>query len=557
MNLAQPLDDLEWQTLIQNTAAYFSDLMIKRGFQYYKQNRVKSMQLHESGEIDAIVNGGKSYQVRILPESLENSACTCPVGEACKHMAAVLFQAASSQGRSVLALANAHSYLDVPKIVTRDKPQAVQAQKPPSAVKQHQEALAALRDQASRMQDMPISAWHELFQKMAAMTGTPASSPLYARNMLAALTDIKPSSAEKSRPLMDALYDLHARLFVLDKLIGQPQAPGAGATLFMGYHVQMAADDIAKDVHRRLQSEAWAFRLEDNDGSHQERLTETLHWLRGKMLIEPRNHPFFSQIYNRLWIDGIAPYCRNQETFRHELQQLRTAELELAPGLRASGMFAQSLMHFYLNEDEMAWDLLRAADKALYIQPVHLLHFLQVLKQNASWKRLTEWLVQAGPLLASYRNQRMDEYMSYWEHAVEHIPHAEQQLWDTLSEMLPYSSQIYQDALLSRGQWRKWMDYQLSTGREPLEFRVTVLAPIEKEAPELLLPFYHQAVERYILQKNRSSYKSAVKLLKRLAKLYKKLKQTERWNAFMDTFAERHSRLRALQEELRRGKLIS
>ena len=101
------------------------------------------------------------------------------------------------------------------------------------------------------------------------------------------------------------------------------------------------------------------------------------------------------------------------------------------------------------------------------------------------------------------------------------------------------------------------MDYQLSIGKEPLDFRVSVMQPIEKHEPELLLPFYHQAVERYILLKNRVSYKAAVKLLKRLSKLYKKIKQEERWEQFITAFASRHSRLRALQEELRKGKLIS
>lgn len=63
-------------------------------------------------------------------------------------------------------------------------------------------------------------------------------------------------------------------------------------------------------------------------------------------------------------------------------------------------------------------------------------------------------------------------------------------------------------------------------------------------------------MERHVLLKNRSGYKAAVKLLKRLAKLYKKLKREERWEEFIIVFSSRHSRLRALQEELRKGKLI-
>jgi hypothetical protein len=34
------------------------------------------------------------------------------------------------------------------------------------------------------------------------------------------------------------------------------------------------------------------------------------------------------------------------------------------------------------------------------------------------------------------------------------------------------------------------------------------------------------------------------------------MKNEERWETFIDAFSSRHSRLRALQEELRKGKLI-
>ncbi|MNY43599.1 hypothetical protein D3C86_1785730 [compost metagenome] len=129
-------------------------------------------------------------------------------------------------------------------------------------------------------------------------------------------------------------------------------------------------------------------------------------------------------------------------------------------------------------------------------------------------------------------------------------------MWSTLSAMLPLSGGIYEDKLLDHGKWRDWMDYQLSSGKVPSDFRVSDLQPVEKHAPELLLPFYHQAAERFVLEKNRHSYKAAVKLLKRLAKLYKKMKREERWGEFLDAFTTRHSRLRALQEELRKGKLI-
>ncbi|KKO54876.1 SWIM zinc finger family protein [Paenibacillus sp. DMB20] len=552
MNLIQPLDDLEWQTLIQNTAANFTDLTIKRGFQYYKQGRVSSLQLHDSGHIGAVVKGGEAYSVDIVPGSLKDSRCTCPVGKTCKHMVAVLLEAVNRQGRSVHALVNAHS---TALIRLGDLPSAGTGlrQGPPGPPRRQNEEIARLKELASRLPEQPIAAWHELFQEATSSLGIHASNSLYARNALEAISRVKPSLADAS----DTLYELHARLFVLDRLVKQPQSSASGASLFMGYHVQMAADDIEKDIGRRFAAGQWIIRPE-TEPEMAERLNETLGYVRGKMLTEPRNHPFFSRIYRKLWMEGIHPYQQGASWYAEELRLLQSAEHELGSAYsRSAGMLAQSLMFFYLKQDQEAWDLLRAADKALYIQPQQLLHFLDALAKAKEWPRMKDWLIETGPLLASHRNHNLNDYMAYWDQAVEHVPGAERHLWDTLVEMLPYSKDIYQEALLARGEWKRWMDFQLSTGREPLEFRVSVLAPIEKEAPQLLLPFYHQAAERYIAQKNRSSYKAAVKLLKRLSKLYKKLKREDRWDIFITSFASRHSRLRALQEELRRGKLIS
>jgi hypothetical protein len=276
------------------------------------------------------------------------------------------------------------------------------------------------------------------------------------------------------------------------------------------------------------------------------------------MLIESQNLQYYTDTYNQFWLHWVHPNPVDTTIYLEELQHLDSAKDELGTALsRLPWMLAQSWMHFYLGQDQQAWALLQMANKTFTIPPDHVLHFLNVLYKDEAWSRMTEWLIETGPLLSSHRKVNLNHYLVYWEALLQHQPEAEPHMWDTLVGMLPYSSPIYQEKLLTHNKWRQWMDYQLSTGKEPLDFRVAVLQPIEKYAPELLLPFYHQAVERYILHKNRDSYKAAVKLLKRLSKLYKKMKQEARWEEFITTFAGRHSRLRALQEELRRGKLIS
>lgn len=168
---------------------------------------------------------------------------------------------------------------------------------------------------------------------------------------------------------------------------------------------------------------------------------------------------------------------------------MQAAEAEFGSSLsRASWYMAQSLMSFYLGEDESSWDLIREADKVSSLPPASVLGFFDMLHSGQQWDRLARWLPEIGPLLGSHRNEHLSSYQYYWDAVIEHLPGEAERMWSSLADMLPYSKDIYQNALITHGRWREWIDYQLSTGREPLELRVSELAPIEKNAPELLLP---------------------------------------------------------------------
>ncbi|WP_430138248.1 SWIM zinc finger family protein [Paenibacillus lautus] len=548
MNPNQTLDDIQWQTLIQQTAGYFSDLTIKRGFQYYKQGRVHTSELTEaSGIIEAAVDGTETYRIQLHLHSLSDSTCSCPVNEGCKHMVAVLLDYAQLQGRSIHALVNAHSTTYAPtSTYARKESDFSPAQERPSA------GASKWRVKADHLPELPISAWHELFEVCTASLGANTQNSFYAKNALASLHHIKPPMP----PGMGSLYELHAHLFILEKLVKQPASAWNSSGSYIGYHTQVAADHILARIERIFHE---GLESSEHGEAFKQRLTETISHVRRSMLSEPRNRKFYAQVYMQLWMYWIYPFAKKDNSLiQAELEQLQAAEAEFGSTLsRASWYMAQGLMSFYLGEDESSWDLIREADKVSSLPPASVLGFFDMLHTGQQWNRLARWLPEIGPLLGSHRNEHLSSYQYYWDAVIEHLPGEAERMWSSLADMLPYSKDIYQNALITHGRWREWIDYQLSTGREPLELRVSELAPIEKNAPELLLPFYHQAVERYILHKNRAGYKAAVKLLKRLAKLYKKLKQQERWDLFIISLSVRNSRLRAFQEELRRGKLIS
>jgi len=542
MKSAYTIDDAGWNTLIQNVAYYFDDLTLKRGFQYFKQGRVIQFSMSAPPFLEAVVEGREEYRVQINLEAISLSHCSCPVQGHCKHMAAVLLNFADWQNRSVPALVNA-----------KNAAQAVLAGRSSAPAESRTSGSRAaaqdsLRDAAGRIPSMGIQEWHEWFEHRIAPLAQQVRNPQYVEAALSLIFKAKPQLS----PVAGQLFRLHAQLFLLETLIKPARNPRLTfAASSMGYYTHLAASELQLGIEQSFGKELPL----DTEPEQWVRVRETLTYLRNEMLKETREAAYFSICYELLWKQWLIPASRDTALFMEELEQLQLAEETMGALLsRYPWLLAQSRMHFRLSEDREAWELLKSAAERPDFRAEDLMGFLAALSEAGDWARLVDWLVQAGTLL-SRRRFKLEKYALYWEKAVEELPGAEPQMWDTLVEMLPSSRDIYDEKLLAYSKWQEWMDYQLSAGREPAMFRVTKLQPLEKHAPETLLPFYHQAVERYIAEKNRSSYKAAVKLLKRLQKLYKKMKQEERWQSFLHGFTVRHSRLRALQEELRKGKL--
>ncbi|MFB5681772.1 SWIM zinc finger family protein [Paenibacillus terreus] len=639
-------EDIQWTGLVRQVAEHFSDLTIKRGFQYYKQGRVQELSVPDHGPVEAVVqeNGASArVSVSLSLDSLEDSECSCGENGGCRHMIAVLLQYAALEERPVYSIVNAHSaglasrtalapphpeaghasgtgpggrstaipqadrgHVNVPassmthvgRELASGPTSSMQhadrehvkgsAIATPQADHEHANGPASTMQHASRdlaaepaslmphadgehatepntpvsqaahaqakglaIEDMSAAQWHSLFAQCTATLGSGAQPVQYASQALEAIYAVKPPLA----PVLEQLYGLHAHLFVLHRLIGH--APGAArpAHFYLGYHTQIAADEIQAAIRISL-SEELAI---EGHPEHWNMVTDTLDYLRERMLNESggRLH-YFPDIYYRFWLQWLAPHAGKPEMFLEELRLLEEGGVtqQGSTPARVPRLLARCWMYVFLGRDEEAWRLLQAADgsTALQLPSAQLLLLMSALHGKEEWARLVDGLTAIGPLLGT---GSLDEYLAYWRTALEHLPELEALMWDTLTGMLPISGTIYAQALLERGKYRQWMDYQLSTGAEPLDYRAAELQVLERHAPELLLPFYHQAVERHVLFMTRKDYKAAVKLLKRLAKLYKKMKLEDRWESFLASFTSRHRRLRALREELRKGKLLS
>lgn len=535
------ITEQQWNDLVRRAASFFDDLTLKRGYQYFKQGKVSRIPGEESGDrLLAIVRGSEDYRVELSLDSLPKSACTCPVQGGCKHMAALLLDFAEEYNAPLHELVNARSSLAM----------KANASSKLSIVRRSEEQLV-LEQQALRIPDMSVQEWNEWFQLAVQPYENMHRNPQYAASAIRAVLDPKPELT----PAVEMLFQMHARLFVLAKLMNPYRSSEHHFGSYLPYNTDLAASELQQSIvdyfDRRLpleqEPEQWT------------RVKQSIDYLRRGMLQErPKDRLCYGPCYYELWASWVSPHLGAEPSLlREELARLEAAKDEFGETLqRTPWLLARARMHFYLGEDPEAWVLLRQVSTLEGYLTYELLYYPAELEHNEQWERMVVWLKVIGPLLGSRTQGVFDNYFGFWESVAKKRPEAEEQMWEMLVSMLPGTRRMYEQKLIEHGKWREWMDCQLSTGSDPLEFRVSELQPIEKEAPELLLPFYHQAVERCILQKNRSGYKQAVKMLKRISKIYKKLKLEERWELFIAAFTFRHSRLRALQEELRRGKLI-
>ena len=131
------------------------------------------------------------------------------------------------------------------------------------------------------------------------------------------------------------------------------------------------------------------------------------------------------------------------------------------------------------------------------------------------------------------------------------------ELYDrALAQAMPYSFYEYEDSLFEKEQYEQWGELQSYFGFEYNSISSERIKVLQKAAPEVLIPLYHQMIGDLIEMKNRSSYKQAARLLKKLRTVYKKLKRVPEWEEFFGKLLVRTKRLRAFHEECTRSKLI-
>lgn len=257
--------------------------------------------------------------------------------------------------------------------------------------------------------------------------------------------------------------------------------------------------------------------------------------------------------YRTLWL-GIH---QGTSLLTTTIQQI---EQEKARGVRSS-WYDYKLAHLYFlqERDQEALKLL-----VPHLDSVATLFFwIDYYIRKEKWEHVKRVLTFTHALVCRFLHTKehfsktrmvLGSYLSYY------LTHTEiakdEQIEQIFQDTWPYSVTYYEEYLIDKEYYERWVELTAYLNVDVLYERKNIIKLIEKEAPYHLLPLYHQHVMVEINRKNRSSYKQAIRYLKKLRTIYRKQKELLLWEKYIHKLASSTTRLRAFQEELRRAKLI-
>lgn len=524
------LDDRIMNALEGQLSDNIENTIIKRGWNYYKSGYVQNVKETTEGILTGIVRGSDLYAVVIDAEQFRYSKCTCPYGEFCKHMAAVYFyylaqlngeESAESSYFRMLGIVPARKLME-------QKPSAVEV----LPVRQSDPGTAGTADE-----------WFAWMEHEYGETYRKCRHSLHALQPV--LSALKGMSKDWEKPLQ-RLHWLTSISFTLE------QAERAILTVdsFSRYYHEMSFLRMAEpwlEHGYTLLSELRPMDMSEEEWAWAEALTE-----RAKRRATIADRQLFD--WPMLYLAFCEVMIERREWFGQELSSLlEAAEMQL-PDQDVSFLHAAAGMFYYLDGNDEA--AISQFERSAFERTQKLVYPCVAQRMEAGhWEAAERWMAYLFERVHAARNARnIGPFMTLCRRADEDRP--DQPIWTTyMTELLPYSYAELSEHWMNVKRYAAWADLQMLVGAKAEDLDAAGLREVAKQSPESLLPLYHQSIEANIATRNRQGYRLAVKQLKKLEKLYKTMKETERWETYLAGVTGKYQRLRALQEELWKGKI--
>jgi hypothetical protein len=520
--------------LIERMQHDFEVRVLERGWEFVHKGRVKDIQLMHGVEIHAQVHGAQVYEAILDLEQFAKSTCTCTRGKSCRHMAAVIFTLYTPYARPEILLQQLKQ-----AILVKDRQQQTRAASGTLRAEKKAERLEA------PLANQPPTQWQRFFDQQfyGYSLSQQHSIELFYQAAQESLVPIA-SAWEGS---VRRLFELHVLLFVMRKA---EQFLADSKSSYLSFYIESGSKVIAKlcqDQMDLLLPKLDCKRLAD---LHSTALDETI-LLLGEMSLSGNDSPMqWMVVYRGIWWRlAEQPKRLAKERKRLELLAAKTPVLT-----RKMDVLLMALAHFQVMEkqDAEARTLLEQLSKR---EARDFFIYLHRFFEAQQWDRMLAWLRWLLPTIQRAQQEELRMFCTYWMEAVSRQP--DDREWvEVMIALLPRTYYFYTSYLMKSERFKSWIDLQIANRVSPVDLYSADLKLVEAKDPSLLLPLYHQAVERCIAEKNRTAYMTAVKYLKKLQAYYKKLDKPDTWEDYIYRLSIRYSRLRALQEELRKGKWI-
>lgn len=516
--------------LIDELQNRFDSELLDQGWALYHKGLVSKWSVQQGTLLRALVGEHDPSKVRIDLEHFSKSQCSCGRLPFCEHMAAVILAVYTSHGRPELLLIQAkHAQLTKSRLArtTAAKERAPERPSEPSP------------------KDLP-GKWQRVFdQRFRGYTLNHNNSVEGFQSL--ALDSLRTFAASWDTPLR-LLYELHIYLFVLRTLDGFHQTHlnsylstyhEAGSRALAGQCLE-AMEAVAADLSADLSYDRYPKHWE-----------ETVRYVRELSLQGKPGPVEWMDVYRVFWEKLFRQFADTHS----ELKELsnRLGQKNLLPRQEDVLVLAIAHFDFMRGQDEEAMNRLERLHAK---RPGDYWHLLRQLKRREDWERLIQWLRWLLPLMARMKQEEFHTACSYWVETAKYQSSDEEWI-QVMYKLLPKSYYYYTDYLMNTRRYKQWIDLQLANGISPSNLYPEQIQAIESADPRLLLPLYHQSVERMIMEKNRASYLAAIREMRILLALYQKLGWEQRWPLYVSMLSDKFSRLRAFQQELKKGKWLS
>ncbi|MGC5327244.1 SWIM zinc finger family protein [Brevibacillus sp. SYSU BS000544] len=511
------------------------DYMIERGYQYFSDGRVFNIQVLDSTLLTSNVQGEQVYHVTIHLEYFPKSTCTCPYAQFCKHIAATFFQAYS-------VFENPRNFLQAAQ--QPRKPSFSPSMLYPTYKKMvgEQERKPLFIQGVTITENSSVSDWYRFLTNwsrnlLTAMEINRASTELY--NSYQQVLGATQSWTEDA----GQLFTIHANLFHLGILQEYVQRK----------HSSYWLQDLAQTANNLVeQLEAILFYMDKTNVKERlhGHLEETLQKTKELKLCDPTSKAML-QAYRILWWELF----RDSDWIHTETSELEQLIKRPDNTPAENSKYQMLRAHFFVMEgkDEEA---LSVFTQCQGLSLTFYLLYIKAFARNSDWTRVLFWVDRLDSVIGTADTTEYKLVIAIWQHAME-LTGQRDECGPKLQRFLPQSFHDYAAYLIEQKQFKLWLDLQMSLQVNSADVNSHTVKDLEEANPALLLPFYIREVNLLVSQRNRTAYRDAAKLLKKVRLCFVKANQEEKWDQFILRLAAKHYRLRAFQEELKRGNLYS